>query len=94
MHEEELLVFAHEDEEPELKIRYVPPFQMGSRGTYMYVLVGKTSKNRIFNSDKFALDKESPAQAYLRLMHSEWNKRQLAKKLAAEATNKNQPAKK
>jgi len=92
--EEELLAFAHEDEEPELKIRYIPPFKMGSCGEYMYVLVGKTSKNRVFNSDKFPLDKQSPAEAYLRLMVSEWNKRQLAKKLEAEAANKKQSVKK
>lgn len=88
MHEEELLAFAHEDEEPILRIRYVPSFAIGTHGTNMYVLVGKDSKNRFLKSEAFPLDKQSPAEAYLRVMRSEWEKRQLAKQLAAKAEAK------
>lgn len=79
--EEELLSFAHEDEEPVLRDRYVPPFALGEHGKYMIMMVGKISLNRYPESKKFPLEQRGLAEIYLKDQHASWKKRQDAKKV-------------
>ncbi len=90
MHEEELLSSAHEDEEPVLKERYIPSFELGKRGEYALVIVGKTSRNP-FPGERFKKTEAGRANTRLKILHELWEKNQLEKKLKNEEARAKKP---
>jgi|GEM_PF-4270417 len=88
MQDEELLNFAHEDEEPALRERYVPDCRPGCHGGNQLVLIGLPSRDPLPGVRKYPLTSRSEAEGHLKLLHGAWEKKQLAKKLEAEAAKK------